>query len=66
MILKTAKKLGMMLKDNVSGTAIHKELRSLVGKQEAKKKKLQRDEATRQRMQQMKRKQYLSVRVAAD
>lgn len=65
LILKTAKKLGLMLKDNVSGAAIHKELRSLVGKQEAKKKKLQRDEATRQRMQQMKRKQYLQVRALA-
>ena len=65
LILKTAKKLGLMLKDNVSGAAIHKELRTLVGKQEAKKKKLQRDEATRQRMQQMKRKQYLQVRALA-
>jgi len=62
LILKTAKKLGLMLKDNVAGSAIHKELRSLVGKQEAKKRQQMREEATRQRMAQMKRKNYLQVK----
>eukprot|EP00980_Cylindrotheca_fusiformis_P002621 scaffold618_cov130-Cylindrotheca_fusiformis.AAC.25 len=62
LILKTAKKLGSMLKDEVVGTAIHKELRSLVGQQEAKKRQLMREEATRQRMAQMKRKSYLQLK----
>jgi hypothetical protein len=62
LILKTAKKLGMMLKDDVAGAAIHKELRSLVGQQEAKKRQLMREEATRQRMAQMKRKGYLQLK----
>lgn len=62
LILKTAKKLGLMLKDNVAGNAIHKELRSLTGKQEAKKRQLMREEATRQRMAQMKRKNYLQIK----
>jgi hypothetical protein len=62
LILKTSKKLGIMLKDTVAGSAIHKELRSLVGKQEAKKRALMREEATRQRMSQMKRKGWLQVR----
>lgn len=62
LILKTAKKLGMMLKDDVAGTAIHKELRSLVGKQEAKKRQVMREEATRQRMAQMQRKSYLQLK----
>ena len=60
--MKTSKKLGQMLKDSIAGAAIHKELRSLVGKQEAKKRALMREEATRQRMAQMKRKGWLQVR----
>jgi len=62
LILKTSKKLGTMLKDPVSGEAFHKELRALVGRQEARKKKNMSDEATRQRLQQMKRKPWLQAR----
>jgi hypothetical protein len=47
LMLKTAKKLGVMLKDTLAGEAIHKELRSLVGKQEAQKRALLLEEATR-------------------
>lgn len=62
LILKTAKKLGMILNDDFAGQAIHKELRSLVNKQEAHKRKLQSDEAARQRLTQMKRKPWLQAR----
>jgi hypothetical protein len=62
-MLKTAKKLGVMLKDTLAGEAIHKELRSLaVGKQEAQKRALLLEEATRQRFAQMKRKPWLQAR----
>eukprot|EP00934_Nitzschia_sp_Nitz4_P004212 Nitzschia sp. Nitz4//scaffold6_size259037//248415//250940//NITZ4_001128-RA/size259037-augustus-gene-0.330-mRNA-1//-1//CDS//3329557055//4202//frame0 len=64
--LKTAKKLGLLLKDTFSGEAIHKELRALVNRQEAQKRKLQRDEATRQRFVQMKRKPWLQAKAEAD
>lgn len=62
LILKTAKKLGVMLKDPVAGEAFHRELRALVGRQEARKRKEMRDEAARQRFQQMKRKPWLQAR----
>ncbi|KAL7567835.1 hypothetical protein ACA910_000579 [Epithemia clementina (nom. ined.)] len=66
LILKTAKKLGSMLNDSVAGEAIHKELRGVVARQEARKLKDQRLEASRQRMQQMKRKAYLLARVQSE
>mmetsp|Transcript_36079 Transcript_36079/g.75026 ORF Transcript_36079/g.75026 Transcript_36079/m.75026 type:complete len:497 (+) Transcript_36079:210-1700(+) len=66
LILKTAKKLGSMLNDPVAGDAIHKELRAVVAKQEARKLKDRREEASRQRMQQMKRKPWLQARVQAE
>jgi len=63
LFLKTAKKLGSILKDPVAGDAIHKELRAVVGKQEARKLKDRRQEASRQRLQQMKRKPWLQKRL---
>lgn len=62
LILKTAKKLGSMLKDAVAGEAFHRELRALLGRQEARKLKDRRDEAARQRVNQMQRKPYLQAR----
>jgi transcription initiation factor TFIIIB Brf1 subunit/transcription initiation factor TFIIB len=62
LILKTAKKLGSILNDPVSGDAIHKELRGVVGRQEERKRKEIRDEASRQRFSQMKRKPWLQAR----
>ena len=62
LIMKTSKSLTQMLKDKVAGEAIHKELRTLVGQQAARKRKEQRDEATRQRLVQMKRKPWLQAR----
>jgi|UniRef100_A0A8J9S4U6 transcription initiation factor TFIIIB Brf1 subunit/transcription initiation factor TFIIB len=65
LILKTAKKLGSVLKDPVAGEAIHRELRGVVGRQEAKKLKERREEASRQRLQQMKRKPWLQAKAQA-
>ena len=62
LIMKTSKSLGTMLKNKMAGDAIHKELRALVDRQAAKKRKEQRDEATRQRLVQMKRKPWLQAR----
>ena len=62
LILKTAKKLGLMLEDPMAGEAIHRELRSLVGKQEEQKRKKLLQEQTRQRFRQMKRKPWLQAR----
>ena len=66
LILKTGKKLGVMLNDPVAGNAFHKELRALAGRQEARKRKEVADEAARQRFQQMKRKPWLQARAAED
>jgi hypothetical protein len=62
LILLTAKKLGSILVDPVAGEAIHKELRAVVGRQEERKRKEVRDEASRQRFSQMKRKPWLQAR----
>ncbi|OEU16019.1 hypothetical protein FRACYDRAFT_238602 [Fragilariopsis cylindrus CCMP1102] len=62
LILKSSKKLGLMVDNKIAGEAIHKELRSLVNKQEALKRQKLRDEATRQRLVQMKRKPWLQAR----
>ena len=62
LLLKTAKKLGSILNDPVAGDAIHRELRGVIGKQEAMKQKEMREEATRQRINQMQRKPWLQAR----
>lgn len=62
LILKTAKKLGSMLQDAVAGEAFHRELRSLLGRQETRKLKDRREEGARQRVNQMQRKPYLQAR----
>jgi hypothetical protein len=66
LILKSAKKLGMMVNDEIAGEAIHKELRSLVNKQDTLKRQKLREEATRQRFAQMKRKPWLQARAQID
>jgi hypothetical protein len=65
LILKTAKKLGEILKDPFAGEALHKELRGLLAQQETRKQKLMREEASRQRLQQMKRKPWLQAKIQA-
>ena len=62
LLLKTAQKLGVILNDPFAGHAIHKELRSLVNKQDAQKRKLHLEETSRQRFSQMKRKPWLQAR----
>eukprot|EP00536_Pseudo-nitzschia_multiseries_P008280 jgi/Psemu1/287684/fgenesh1_pg.209_\ len=66
LILKSAKKLGQVVQDTIAGGAIHKELRSLVNKQQALKRQELRNEATRQRLVQMKRKPWLQARAQID
>jgi hypothetical protein len=66
LLLKSAKKLGIMVNDKVAGEAIHKELRSLVNKQDAVKRQKLREEATRQRFAQMQRKPWLQARAEID
>ena len=62
LILKSAKKLGLIVGDKTVGEAIHKEVRSVVNKQQALKRQMLRNEATRQRLVQMKRKPWLQAR----
>ena len=62
LLLKTAKKLGALLKDPLSGDAIHRELRTVISRQEAWKQKEMREEATRQRFHQMQRKPWLAAK----
>ncbi|GKY91429.1 hypothetical protein MPSEU_000115200 [Mayamaea pseudoterrestris] len=63
LILLTAKKLSAILNDEVSGDAFHRELRGVIGKQEELKRQKKLEEASRQRLHQMKRKPYLHARV---
>ena len=63
LILKTAKKLGDILQDPLAGEAFHRELRAVIGRQEAWKQKEMREEATRQRLNQMQRKPWLQARM---
>ena len=66
LIMKPAKKLGAMVNDRAAGEAIHKELRALVNKQDTRKRQKLREEATRQRFAQMKRKPWLQARAQID
>ena len=63
LLLKTAKKLGDVLQDPLAGEAFHRELRAVIGRQEAWKQKEMREEATRQRLNQMQRKPWLQARM---
>lgn len=63
LFLQSAKKLGEIVKDPLAGESFHKELRALVARQKARKDKELRDEASRQRLQQMKRKPWLQAKV---
>ena len=63
LILLTSKKLGTILKDELSGDAFHKELRGVIGKQEELKRQKKLEEASRQRLHQMQRKPYLQARI---
>ena len=62
LMLKSAKKMGSFLKDQLVADAFHKELRSVIARQETLKTKLLREEASKNRLQQMKRKPWLQAR----
>ena len=61
--MKTAPQLKKALGDTVAGDAFYKELRALVGRQDAKVKQVRSEEASIRRMNQMKRKPELQARV---
>ncbi len=63
LILKTAKKLSAAINDQRAGEAFHRELSALRSRQEAHKRRLQRDVASAQRLNQMQRKPWLKARV---
>ena len=63
MLLLTAKKFGTIIGDTVAGAAFHKELKALIGREDAKKRQERRDEATKARLKQMNRKPWLQKRV---
>mmetsp|Transcript_12893 Transcript_12893/g.19984 ORF Transcript_12893/g.19984 Transcript_12893/m.19984 type:complete len:693 (+) Transcript_12893:114-2192(+) len=60
LLLKTAKKMTSLLNDKFAGEAFHKELRSLINRQEARKLKQRREESAQHRFQQMQRKPWLA------
>jgi hypothetical protein len=62
LLLKTSKKLGSLLNDPIAGDAIHHELRTVIARQEGIKQREMRDEATRQRLNQMQRKPWLAAK----
>ncbi len=61
--MKTAPQLKKAIGDNVAGEAFYKELRALMGRQDAKVKQQRSDEASMRRMNQMRRKPELQARV---
>jgi hypothetical protein len=65
LILKTSKKVVSIIKDELAGEAIHKELRAVIARQEERKRVERLEEASRQRFNQMKRKPWLQARVEA-
>ncbi len=63
LLLLTAKKIGNIIGDQVSGTAFHKELKAVIGREEAKQRLERRGEATQARLKQMNRKPWLQKRI---
>ena len=63
LLLLTAKKFGNIIGDQVAGAAFHKELKAIIGREDAKKRLERREEATQARLKQMNRKPWLQKRV---
>jgi hypothetical protein len=63
LLLLTAKKFGNIIGDQVSGAAFHKELKAIIGREEAKQRLERREEATQARLKQMNRKPWLQKRI---
>lgn len=65
LLMLTTKKFGNIINDQVAGAAFHKELKAVIGREDAKKRLERRDEATKARLKQMNRKPWLQKRVFA-
>mmetsp|Transcript_22363 Transcript_22363/g.48498 ORF Transcript_22363/g.48498 Transcript_22363/m.48498 type:complete len:783 (-) Transcript_22363:88-2436(-) len=63
LLLLTSKKFGNIIGDQVAGAAFHKELKAVIGQEDAQKRMERRDEATTARLKQMNRKPWLTKRV---
>ena len=62
LLLLTRNQVSNLLKDPVAGEAFHSELRTLLGKENERKRKLRGEEVARLRAKQLKRKPWLSAR----
>jgi hypothetical protein len=63
LLLLTAKKFGNIIGHQVAGAAFHKELKAVIGREDARQRLERRDEATKARLNQMNRKPWLQKRV---
>ena len=63
LLLLTAKKFGNIIQDPMAGAAFHKELKTVISREEAKKRQTRLAEATQARLKQMNRKPWLQKRV---
>ena len=63
LLLLTTKKFGNILQDPVAGAAFHQELKTVLGKEDAKKRQDRLTESTQARLKQMNRKSWLQKRV---
>lgn len=64
LLLLTAKKFGIILQDPVAGAAFHKELKTVLSREDANKRNARLAEATQARLKQMNRKPWLQKRVS--
>ena len=63
LLLLTAKKFGTIIQHPIAGAAFHKELKTVINREEAKKRQTRLAEATQARLKQMNRKPWLQKRV---
>jgi hypothetical protein len=61
--LLTAKRFGNIIGQQAAGAAFHKELKAVIGREDARQRLERRDEATKARLKQMNRKPWLQKRV---
>ena len=63
LLLLTAKRFGNIIGHQVARGAFHKELKAVIGQEDARQRLERRDEATKARLKQMNRKLWLQKRV---
>jgi hypothetical protein len=63
LLLLTAKRFGNIIGQQAAGAAFHKELKAVIGREDARQRLERRDEATKARLKQMNRKPWLQKRV---